>query len=139
MIMNTNDKLLALAKDGLHVLRRIPQNYIRVIHAGVDVSANVSPVYQGGTVYLPANTVWKDLLGLKLSWNAAEKQLTVMRGLRLLIVVSDSTAAIVDDVLVYLPNPPIIKQNVLYLPLEAVRLIAPEIDWQPRIRLLTVP
>jgi hypothetical protein len=139
MIMNTNDKLLALAKDGLHVLRRIPQNYIRVIHAGVDVNANVSPIYQGGTLYLPANTVWKDLLGLQLSWNAAEKQLTVMRGLRLLIVVSDSTAAIVDDVLVYLPNPPIIKQNVLYLPLEAVRLIAPEIDWQPRIRLLTVP
>lgn len=137
-VVQAGKYLIFRCKDSLRVLERVPANYVQVVVRGRPyLGLQVTPIFVRGDILLAAKD-WADLFGLSLTWNQGQRRMTILWGMQYLVATVGSREVVVNGRQVTLRQEPRNRDGLVFLPTELIRLLTPEVSWQPHTRLLTI-
>lgn len=137
-VVQAGKHLIFRCKDAIRILERVPASYVRMVVRGRPyLGLQVAPIFVRGDVLLAAKD-WADLFGLSLTWNQSQRRMTILWGMQYLVATVGSREVVVNGRQVTLRQEPRNRDGLVFLPTELIRLLTPEVSWQPHTRLLTI-
>ena len=77
--------------------------------------------------------------GAVVTWNNETKGITIIKGDTKIDMVIDSRKALVNDKLIELSAPPVIKDGLTFVPVRFVsEVLGGEVTWNPRVKLILI-
>lgn len=105
---------------------------------GSSYSVQSQPFIRNGTVYIPLREV-SNGLSSAVTWNSQNKQITISQPGQKIVMMLGKTTATRNNKEVKLANPPIIRDNQVYVSIRSVaELMQAKVNWSPTDRSIEV-
>jgi hypothetical protein len=103
-----------------------------------EVSLSQAPFIENGSTYVPLRLI-SESFGAVVTWNDDTKGITIIKGDTKIDMVIDSRKALVNDKLIELSAPPVIKDGLTFVPVRFVsEVLGGEVTWNPRVKLILI-
>ncbi|MGI6082334.1 MAG: FG-GAP-like repeat-containing protein [Limnochordia bacterium] len=130
--------LVLQSEEEIRVLERVPADYLKMVSGGKPYDdLRAKPVLVRGDILLSVGD-WADLLGFSFSWRQSQRQITILWGMQYLVATVGGRAVVVNGRQATLSQEPQYRDGLVYLPAQLVRLLTPEVSWDPKSRFLSI-